>query len=235
MTRIRTRSQFNFDSASRQLDTRDLDHITDPTTDLGAAVESAVLEYGTAPGLDLLPALGPGYDIQGGSIEGPLSMLGSDYSDLAAAMGKADGYEEYPAVLPNLGSWETSGDHKINWVPAAPGVYQWYAHQVVDLTGSPTESGSKVGFRQPLPNIMGDTWGADVTLGVRVDSNTYHHDSQGMLMASEEMLDAGYGGLQFFSPWYGISEEGVTVGLNELTVVILAWNPGSLVAYMGDI
>ena len=50
MARIRTRSQFNFDSASRQLDTRDLDSITDPTTDLGAAVEAAVIEYGGGGG-----------------------------------------------------------------------------------------------------------------------------------------------------------------------------------------
>lgn len=234
MARIRTRTQFNFDSASRQLDTRDLDSITDPTTDLGGAVADAVAEYGAEAGLDLQPPY-PGLDIMEGEIAGPLSQLGSDFGDLAAVMGRAVGYEEYPAELPSLGTWSSPSAGKVRWTPDEPGIYQWYARILVDLdTGADPDT--IISFREGLHDILDDTWGGDLVAGksLSLDNATFQATSQGMLLSSPEMLDAGYGGVNFTSPHYQIQGAEV-VDRNYLFVAITSWSPAGTVPYMGGI
>jgi hypothetical protein len=54
-----------------------------------------------------------------------------------------------------------------------------------------------------------------------------------MLMASQEMIDAGFGGLAVWGPWYNVQSPG-QVG-NTLFMAIQAWNPGSAIAYMADL
>lgn len=232
MTRIRTRSQFNFDSASRQLDTRDLDNITDPTTDLGGAVADAVAEYADPAGTDLLPAY-PGLDLMDGSISGPLSNLGDDWGDLAAVMDRADGYEEYPATLPALGAWTTPSANKIRWTPTAPGIYQWYCFQQVDLDIT-AHADTRIRFRQALPAIVDETWGSDLGPSEQVDTNTFNGTSQGMLMASAEMIAAGWGGLNIFGPHYTIGGSEV-IDANYVFFAVMSWSPAGTVPYLDGI
>lgn len=232
MARIRTRSQFNFDSAARQLDSRDLDTITDPTTDLGGAVADAVGEYADA-GTDLQPEY-PGFDIYSAQItEGGYALDGSDFGLLAPEMVRATGYEDYPAELPYLGEWSAPSDYKVRWTPNEPGIYQWYAATEVELNTTP-HADTWVGFRQGLPAIIDETWGADAIRQGPTDGEIFRGASQGMLMASEEMLDAGWGGLNFFGPYLNIGGA-ETLYRYTLTVVILTWSPGGTVPYLDGI
>lgn len=229
MARMRFSRSYNFDSATRQLDSRDLDDAGDPTTDMGAAMEALLGQYGA---LDLQPAY-PGLDIMEGQITGPLSQIGDDFSGLAAVMDRASGYEDYPATLPSLGAWVAAGDYKVRWNPTNPGLYQWYVMQEVVLNTT-AHANTWIGFRPPLPAIVDETWGGDIDRAVRVDDVTFRSRDQGMLMASQEMIDAGWGGLNVFGPRYEIAGA-ETVSENNLVVVILSWSPAGTVPYLGDI
>jgi hypothetical protein len=232
MARLRTRSQFQFETASRQLDTRDLDNITDPTTDLGGAVADAVAEYQTAGGL-IAPY--PGLDVMEGSISGPLSQLGDDFGALAALMDRAVGYEEYPAILPSLGTWSSPSPAKVRWTPNEPGIYQWYAKISVDLDIA-ANAATIISFRPGLFDILDETWGGDIVAGkaISIDGSVFQATSQGMLMASQEMLDAGFGGVNFTSPHYQIQGAEV-VDANSLFVGISSWSPAGTVPYLDGI
>lgn len=229
MARMRFTRSYNFDSATRQLDSRDLDDAGDPSTDMGAAMESLLSQYGA---LDLQPAY-PGLDIMEGEVTGPRSLIGDDFEDLAAAMGRASGYEDYPATLPTLGAWTSPSAYKIRWTPTEPGIYQWYAIQVVDLGGT-IDADTWVGFRPPLPDIIDDTWGGDIDRAVNVDSNTWQSRDQGMLMASAEMLEAGFGGLNIYGPRFelGGSE---TVDRVYVLAAVVSWSPAGTVPYLDGI
>jgi len=227
MTRIRTRSQFNFDSASRQLDSRDLDNITDPTTDLGGAVADAVAEY--ASGTNILPAY-PGFDIMDGEITGPLSLLRDDFSDLAAQMGRAAGYESYPAVLPDLGTWSAEGVAAITWTPNEPGIYHWYSLIQVDWSQA-MSAATQVAFCAPQPKILAWSWGADIVMTERTADDVWRMTHHGVHMASQDMIDAGYGGLTITSPYYNAQSAG-TVDSNYLMFAVTAWNPAGTVPYL---
>lgn len=231
MARMRFRRSYQFDSATRQLDSRDLDEAGDPTTDMGAAMESLLSQYGA---LDLQPAY-PGYDIMEGSISGPLSQLGTDFSDLALVMDRASGYEEYPATLPALGSWSALGDTKVKWTPDAPGIYQWYAMTRVDFDVT-VNANTIVSFQPGLPDIIHASWGSDNVPAEPIDlsATTFQGTSQGMLLASQEMLDAGYGGVVFGSPHYQVQGAEV-VDANYLFLAVMSWSPAGTVAYMGGI
>lgn len=231
MARMRFRRSYQFDSATRQLDSRDLDEAGDPTTDMGAAMEALLAQYGA---LDLQPAY-PGYDIMEGSISGPLSQLGDDYGTLAAAMDRASGYEEYPATLPALGTWDAPSDYAVRWTPNAPGIYQWYAMSRVDFDVT-VAAATIVSFSPMLPDIIASSWGGDNASQEPIDlsATTYQSTSQGMLLASQEMLDAGYGGLQIRSPHYQLQGPEV-VDANYLFLAVMSWSPAGTVAYMGGI
>jgi len=230
MARIRTRSQFNFDSASRQLDTRDLDSITDPTTDLGGAVADAVEVYGA----DSIQPIRPGFDMMAGQLLGPgLSLTGSSWGGLAAVMGRAPGFETYPAVLPSLGAWTTPSTHKIRWTPTLPGIYQWYAMTEVEYDIAPSV-GTYVAFREGLPAIIDETWGGDAIRLPAFWQSIWRGACQGMLVASAEMLAAGWGGLNFFSPE---TEPAGSEAIYRYThnVAVLSWSPAGTVPYFGGI
>ena len=231
MARMRFRSAYNFDSANRQLSTNDLDGALDPSTDMGSTMEQVLADYGA---LDLQPPY-PGYDIMEGSISGPLSQLGTDFADLAPVMTRAAGYEDYPATLPSLGSWDAVGENKVRWTPTAPGIYQWYSMTRVDLTVA-AHANTVISFQHGLPDIVGFTWGGDNVPAEPIDlgATTYQGTSQGMLLASQEMLDAGYGGVVFGSPHYQI-QGAEQVDANYLLVAVMSWSPAGTVAYMGGI
>lgn len=231
MSRMRFRRSYNFDSATRQLDSRDLDEAGDPTTDMGAAMEALLSQYGA---LDLQPAY-PGYDIMEGSIAGPLSQLGTDFGDLALVMGRASGYEEYPATLPDLGTWDALTESKVRWTPNAPGLYQWYASTQVDFDTT-VAAATIVSFQEALPDIISNSWGHDNTAVEPIDlsATTYKYNCQGMLLASQEMLDAGYGGLVINSPHYQVQGSEV-VDSNYLFLAVMSWSPAGTVPYLDGI
>jgi hypothetical protein len=233
MARMRFRRSYNFDSATRQLDSRDLDEAGDPTTDMGAAMESLLGQYGA---LDLQPAY-PGLDILEGSIATP-AVSGTAFTDfgaLAAAMDRAGGYEDFPATLPQLGTFSDAVVGRVIWTPNAPGIYQWYSMQYVnlDMAADPT---TQIDFRPPLPDILDFTWGGDPQsvnpTGLAGDLFLASHS--GMLMASQEMLDAGFGGLSVLGPYLNL-QGGETVDLLNLMLAVISWSPAGTVPYLGGI
>lgn len=228
MARMRFRRSYNFDSATRQLDSRDLDDAGDPTTDMGAAMESLLLQYGA---LDLQPAY-PGLDIMEGELS-PGPIIADDFGDLAAGMARASGYEEWPATLPALGEWTSPSDSKIRWTPNNPGIYQWYAHIQVTLDAA-ADPASTIATRQPLPDILDETWGADLVPAAQLSDTEFLASSQGMLMASVEMMVAGYGGLNWFSPYYNLVN-GEAVDSVYVLVAVMSWSPAGTVPYLSGI